>query len=76
MIANSDKFHGIILKKNRSEISGRQIAIKGKVIETEQDVVSLGIIIDNKLSFKKHISSICKKASGKLNATKRLRPLP
>ena len=76
MIANPNKFHGIILKKNRSDTNGREITIKGNVIETERDVESLGIIIDNKLSFKKHISSICKKASGKLNAIKRLRPLP
>ena len=65
MIANPGKFHGIILKKNRSDTSGRQITIKGNVIETERDVVSLGITIDNKLSFKKHISSICKKSQWK-----------
>ena len=76
MIANSGKFHGIILKKNRSDTTRRIVKIKGKKIETDTDVALLGVAIDNKLSFKKHITDLCKKASAKLNAIKRLSPRP
>ena len=46
------------------------------ILETENDVCLLGMDIDYKLSFQKHISSLCKKASAKLNAIKRLYPKP
>ena len=38
----------------------------------ESSVKLLGIEIDNKLNFEKHISNICKKASDQLNAICRL----
>ena len=38
----------------------------------ESSVKLLGIEIDNKLNFEKHISNICKKASNQLNAICRL----
>ena len=33
----------------------------------------LGIIVDNELKFKKHIEDLCKKASNKLHALRRIR---
>ena len=76
MIANPDKFHAIILKKKKTDTSDLLIHIKGNEIKTESDVQLLGIAIDNKLSFKKHISNLFKKTGGKLNAIKRLSSLP
>ena len=38
----------------------------------ESSVKLLGIVIENKLNFEKHISNICKKASNQLNAICRL----
>ena len=38
----------------------------------ESTVKSLGIEMDNKLNFEKHISNICKKVSNQLNAIYRL----
>ena len=39
-----------------------------------KEVNLLGITIDNQLEFKKHIEDLCKKASFKLHAPRRLRP--
>ena len=36
-----------------------------------ESVVLLGIEIDNKLSFEKHVSTICRKAKNQLNAISR-----
>ena len=51
MIANTDKFHSIIL-----------------TIQSEQYVKLLGVTIDNKLNFEKHVSDLCRTASAQLNA--------
>ena len=48
------------------------IKIKENLIESETQVDLLGLKIDNRLSFKSHISAICKKAAKQLNALKRL----
>lgn len=72
MIANPDKFKAILISKNRSNLSGKEVKIKNQVIETQREVESLGVTIDDKLSFKSHISGLCKSAGGKLNALKRL----
>ena len=72
MIANPGKFQAILLKKDKSDLSGRELNIDSQIIKTKNEVESLGLIIDNKMSFKMHISNLCKSASGKLNALKRL----
>ena len=43
-----------------------------KKIKTSDVVQLLGITIDQRLCFEQHISKICRKASGQLNALKRL----
>ena len=73
MIANPDKFKAILIKKDKSDLSNRELNINNLKIITQNDVESLGLMIDNKLSFKAHISDLCKNASGKLNALKRLK---
>lgn len=72
MIANPGKTKGIILTKGNGNTAGINIAIKDKQIESKSEVELLGITVDNKLSFKKHVRELCKKAGGKLNALKRL----
>ena len=44
----------------------------GSQVTSEKSVKLQGINIDNKLSFDKHISSLCKKTSNQLNAISRL----
>ena len=49
------------------------LKIDNQVIKTSSDVDTLGIKVDNRLSFKQHISNLCKEAGAKLNAIKRLK---
>ena len=73
MIANPSKFHAILLSKNSCSLTDRiPIKLKENLIESETQVDLLGLKIDNRLSFKSHISAICKKAAKQLNALKRL----
>ena len=72
MIANPSKFHEILLSKNCSLTDRIPIKIKENLIESETQVDLSGLKIDNRLSFKSHISAICKKAAKQLNALKRL----
>ncbi len=43
MIANPDKFHAIIVKKDRSDTTGINININGHDIKTESTVKLLGV---------------------------------
>ena len=49
------------------------INVNGKIIPCSNEVKLLGITIDNELKFKKHIEDLCKKASYKLHALRRIR---
>ena len=49
------------------------IFLDGNKFEKPQEVVLLGITIDDKLSFKTHIQNICQKAKYKLHALQRIR---
>ena len=73
MIANPEKFHAILLKKNQTNTSGEQININGKMIKSEETVKLLGVTLDNRLDFDPHISNLCKKAVTQLNVLKRLK---
>ena len=73
MIANPEKFHFIILTKNKTDNSGIEIRINDKLIKSERNVKLLGVKTDNKLNFNLHVSDICKKAAAQLNAIYRLK---
>ena len=73
MIANPEKFHAILLRKNQTNTSGEEININGKIIKSEETVKLLGVTLDYKLDFDPHISNICKKAATQLNVLKRLK---
>ena len=73
MIANPDKFKAVIItSRDRQQTENYELNFKGKSISSSAKVDLLGITIDNKLSFEFHISEICRKAGGQLNALKRL----
>ena len=61
MIANPEKFHAILLKKNQTNTSGEQININGKMIKSEETVKLLGVTLDYRFDFDPHISNLCKK---------------
>ena len=72
MVLNPKKCEFMYLGKSKESqiINYKQYNLKAK--ETK---VLLGVVIDNKLSFKDHVSSICKKASRKMNALNRISSL-
>ena len=65
--ANADKFQ-LLLSTNESE----QININDTIIHSSNAEKLLGILIDNKLNFDKHVSSLCVKAGQKLHALSRI----
>ena len=68
MIVNPDKFQAIVVKKNCRMKDCYALNINNQTINSENCVKLLGIEIDNALSFDKHISNLCKKASNQVNA--------
>ena len=73
MIANPEKFHALLIRKDQSDTSGVNISIQGKSIKSEDNVKLLRIKLDNKLNFDSHISDLCHNAATQLNVLKRLK---
>ena len=63
MVLNAGKCHFMCLGKNRK---------RNILMENSKEQKIIGVIIDNKLNFKSHISELCKKASQKIAALSRL----
>ena len=73
MIANPEKFHALLIKKDQTNTSEENFNIQGKTFKSEETVNSLGIHLDYKLNFGQHISELCRKATTQLNVLKRLK---
>ena len=71
MIINPDKFQSMIIS-SKKDLSKSVLNINGGKLTMESSVKLLGIEIDNKLNFEKHISNIFQKVSNQLNAILRL----
>ncbi len=68
MQANPTKFQFVIMQKYTSkEIIPNSIEIHGTTIMRQTEVKLLGITIDQKLKFHKHIDNLCKYAAGQIN---------
>ena len=74
MIVNPDKFKAIIFTKSKQDTSGIPISLRGHWIVTQKSSDLLSVTIDCSLSFKKHVSKLCKSSAYQLSALKRLRP--
>ena len=72
MSVNPEKFHGIIINTCGRHSDVYKMNFSGFEITTEKVVNLLGIDVDYKLNFNKHISALCKKAAGQLNAICRM----
>ena len=72
MIINPDKSKAIIINKNGRWNQTYSLNIGGDIIKSQKIVELLGLEIDYKLNFEKHISELCKRAAGRLNAISRL----
>ena len=66
MIVNPQKPHAIIIDKEEQNNNPTEINIDEKKISSESSVLLLGLEIDSKLSFDKHISKLCNKSAGQL----------
>ena len=65
MIVNSEKFQSIIIESSKVRINLQSLKINYNSTETSK---LLGIEIGNHLNFQLHVSTICKKPAGQLNA--------
>ena len=65
---NADKCHLLISNRDK-DVS---IILENEIIECSSSVKLLGVTIDNKLNFSKHLSKLCKKVSSKLHALARI----
>ena len=64
MIVNPKNFQAMLVSKRKNNIpEDLTISINDVNIKPNDSAKLLGIILDNKLNFEKHISSICKSAS-------------
>ena len=72
MIVDPDKFQAIAIKRSNKMKYSYSLNINQEVINSENCVKLLGVEIDNKLSFEKHISTLVKKASNQLNVISRI----
>ena len=72
MSVNPEKFHGFIINRCGRHNGAHTMNFSGFEITTESLVNLLGINIDDKLNFNKHISILCKRAAGQLNAICRM----
>ena len=69
MVLNAGKCHFMRLGKNTE---GEIFSFNNIIMENSKERKILGVLIDNKLNFKSHISELCKKASQKIAALSRL----
>ena len=72
MIVNPKKFQAIIINRQNRSNHNCCLTINNAGIKSKESVTLSVIEIDNKLNFKKHASTICKKANNQLNAIGRI----
>ena len=69
MVLNAGKYHFICLGNNTKN---ETFLFHNILMENSKEKKILGVIIDNKLNFKSHVSELCKKPSQKIAALSRL----
>ena len=72
MVANPGKFQ-IMFLVSKTENSKITFAIENKQIKCKREVKLLGITLDEKLTFTKHIANICSLENNRLRALTRIR---
>ena len=72
MIVNPKTFQATIIKRQNSSNHNGWLTINNAEIKSKESVTLLGIEINDKLNFEKHVSTICKKANNQLNAISRI----
>ena len=72
MTVNPKKFQAIIINRQNRSNHNCCLTINNVEIKSKESVSLLGIEIDNKLNFEKHVSTICKRTNNQLNAISRI----
>ena len=72
MVVNLKKFQAIIINRQNRSYHNCYLTTNNVEIKSKESVTLLGIEIDNKLNFEKHVSTICKKTNNQLNAISRI----
>ena len=72
MVANPGKFQ-IMFPRSKIDNSKITFATKNKQIKCKREVKLLGITIDEKLTFTRHVANICSLANNRLRALTRIR---
>ena len=72
MQANPKKFKFMLLNSSETETE-TNLKVRNTVIQSEDSVKLLGITIDNRLTFDKHIATVCRKASCQMNVLMRFK---
>ena len=75
MIANPEKFQAIIIDRKNQKNNPQKLTINEKVITFSENATLLGLVVDSKLNFDEHVSKLCNKSAGQLNALCRIRHL-
>ena len=72
MVANPDKFQSITINRLGKFKDSYKVIIDNHKIDSENSVTLLGIGIDNKLNFEKHVTALCQKAGRQFNSLSRI----
>ena len=71
--ANPEKFKFIVMGKKEKEKEKEILIYEDIYLEEVDEVSLLGITLDNKLTFRKHINNLCQIAHYKIHALRRVR---
>ena len=72
IVVNTNKLQFIIIKRLGKLKNSYEHLIDNNKIDLENSITPLGIEIDNKLNFKKHVTALCQKVSLQLNTLSRI----
>ena len=67
MVVNPNKFQSIVINRLGKLKDSYKLKIGNYDSDSEISVTPLGIEIDNKLNFEKHVTALCQKAGRQLN---------
>ena len=72
MIVNPEKFQTVIIDRKNQKNNLQKLTIVEKVITSSENVTLLGLEVESKLKFNEHLSKLCNKSAGQLNALCRI----
>ena len=70
MKPNPDKYQAMVLGRSEDKLNFKLADVD---IKTTEKTCLLGVVLDNKLKFDDHISSICREVSAQISALNRLK---